>query len=62
MAFPECMNGEGPIVETIAALCCDPFFDVIEISHIRGESARRQVVALAEQARCSCALARNLSY
>jgi len=51
MAYPECMGGEGPIVETVARLCADSFFEVVEIGPIKDEAAREKVRALAEQAR-----------
>ncbi len=35
MAFPECMGGEGPILETLTPLLRDPFFEAIEITHIK---------------------------
>ena len=51
MAFPQCMGGVGPIGKTISTIACDPFFDVIEISHTKSESQRKEIRALAEQSR-----------
>jgi len=50
MAFPECMGGVGPILETIEALCRDPFFEVLEITRINDESTRNSVREIAGQA------------
>ena len=38
MAYPKCMGGDGPIIETLAALAHDDFFEVIEV---RRSDARR---------------------
>lgn len=48
MAYPECMSGEGPVVETITKLAEDPFFDFIEITHIKDPKARQEVKAILE--------------
>jgi sugar phosphate isomerase/epimerase len=40
MAYPECMGGEGPIVETLANIANDPFFDAVEIGWIKDPAAR----------------------
>ena len=42
MAYPECMSGEGPVVETISKLAEDSFFNFIEITHIKDPKARRE--------------------
>ena len=55
MIHPECMGGEGPVVETIRGLAEDPFFDVIEITRIAEPGARRAVVEICEQARIELA-------
>jgi len=44
------MRGEGPILDTVSSLAGDPFFDLIEITHIADESTRAQVAAFLEQA------------
>ena len=43
MAFPECMGGDGPIVETVGRLAADPFFEALEITRINDSGKRRQV-------------------
>src|SRR5690606_15197299 len=57
MAYPQCMGGEGPIVETVARLCADPFFEVLELAPIKDVAVRQEVRAVAEQARVELALA-----
>lgn len=57
MAYPACMGGEGPVVETVSALCADPFWDLLEIAPVKDEAARETVRAVAEQARVDLAIA-----
>lgn len=47
VAYP-CMNGDGPIVETVRKICADPYFEVIEISWIRDRAVRSQVKDMLE--------------
>ena len=51
MAWPQCLTGAGPILESIAALATDTDFEVAEITRIRDPGVRREVRAIAEQAR-----------
>ncbi len=51
MAFPECMGGDGPIIESAKSVLRDPFFEVLEITRIKDVATRRELRALAEQAR-----------
>ena len=51
MAYPKCMGGDGPIIETLAALAHDDFFEVIEVTQMKDPAVRRQARALADQAR-----------
>lgn len=46
MAFPECIGGEGPIVETVTKIATDPFFDAIEIGWIKDPHVRTEVKAV----------------
>lgn len=41
MAYPETLQGAGPVLESIRAICCDPFFESIEITHIDDPSVRK---------------------
>lgn len=40
MAFPDCIGGEGPIVETVGKIAEDPFFGGIEIGWIKDPEVR----------------------
>ncbi len=51
MAFPECAKGEGPVLETVEQIICDPFFEAIEITHIASDDVRRRVRERCDQAR-----------
>jgi len=57
MLFPECMAGEGPIVETFARLASDPDLDVVEVGRIKQRSVRRQVGQIARSANLEIACA-----
>src|SRR5690349_12288464 len=57
MAWPACIKGEGPIVETVAQMARDPDFEVLEIGPIVDAGVRREVVAIAEQSRLALAFA-----
>lgn len=46
MAFPECLKGEGPILETISQIATDPFFSAIEVTQVRDQRIRAQVAAM----------------
>ncbi len=49
MAFPECLEGTGPIVETLTKLALDDFFGAVEITWIKDPDQRAQVRRIAEQ-------------
>jgi sugar phosphate isomerase/epimerase len=42
MAFPPVLKGEGPILESLAKVLTDDFFDVIEITTIKDEGVREK--------------------
>lgn len=48
MAFPACMKGEGPIVETLRTILADPYFEVVEFAWIKDASARAEVKRMIE--------------
>ena len=50
MAFPQCMQGDGPILETLAAIAEDPFFTAIEVGRINDAAVRRSAAALLQAA------------
>lgn len=43
MAYPQCIKGEGPILETMTKLVEDPFFEMIEITWIKDPEVRKKV-------------------
>ncbi|MBM3289419.1 MAG: TIM barrel protein, partial [Candidatus Hydrogenedentes bacterium] len=51
MAYPACMGGEGPVLESVARIANDPYFEVIEITRVKDHDTRAKVRAIAEQAR-----------
>lgn len=50
MAWPACLGGEGPIVETVTRLAEDADFDVIELGRINSPEARQETVAILQHA------------
>jgi len=40
MAFPECLAGEGPQLETLREICHDPFFDAVDVGPMNDASQR----------------------
>ncbi len=51
MAYPACMGGEGPVLESISRIANDPYFEVIELTRIKDGDVRAKVRAIAEQSR-----------
>lgn len=48
MAFPECMGGGGPLLETVGEIASDAFFGGIEVGWIRDPGVRVAVRSLIE--------------
>jgi sugar phosphate isomerase/epimerase len=46
MAFPECLAGDGPQLETLREICHDPFFDAVDVGPINDPGQRRACAAL----------------
>jgi sugar phosphate isomerase/epimerase len=46
MVFPECLKGEGPILETISQIATDSFFSAIEVTQIKDAKVRSEAAAL----------------
>jgi sugar phosphate isomerase/epimerase len=46
MAFPQCIGGDGPILETVETIVNDEFFSSIEVGIISDERIRSQVADL----------------
>src|SRR5262249_4709909 len=56
-AFPECLAGEGPQLETRAAICHDPFFDGVDVGPINDAAQRRECAALLRDCQMSVGFA-----
>ena len=50
MAYPFAASGEGDIEGTVRRVLADPFFELIELTHIQDATVRRRVGDLARQA------------
>ncbi len=48
MSFPECMKGEGPILETIKKVAVDDYFDAIEVTWINDAETRKKAAEMIE--------------
>ncbi len=46
MAYPECMKGEGPILETMSKLVESPHFEMIEVTRIKDPELRKKAKEL----------------
>lgn len=51
MAYPACMGGDGPVIDSVRAVVNDPFFDVIEVTQIKSQLVRTQVRAIIDESR-----------
>jgi len=49
MAYPECLRGEGPVVETVRRILEDDFFGAIEVTQVKDPAARETVARLCAQ-------------
>jgi sugar phosphate isomerase/epimerase len=49
MAYPECLRGEGPVVETVRRILEDDFFGAIEVTQVKDPAARETVAKLCAQ-------------
>jgi len=54
MAYPQCMQGEGPILETLSTICADDYFTLVEITWIRDPDVRKAAKAMIAQAGMKC--------
>jgi sugar phosphate isomerase/epimerase len=46
MAFPECLAGDGPQLETLTTICHDAFFDAVDVGPVSDSAQRRECAAL----------------
>ncbi|MBI2914959.1 MAG: TIM barrel protein [Firmicutes bacterium] len=51
MAFPDCIRGEGPILETVEQIASDEFFSAIELGPIKDPGVRKQVRGILESSK-----------
>jgi sugar phosphate isomerase/epimerase len=42
MAYKACIGGDGPIVETLEKIALDPYFQVVEVTHMKDAAVRAQ--------------------
>jgi len=57
MAYPDTIQGRGPIESTIRKIALDDYFDAVEISWIKDKEERRRVVRMLQSAHMSIAYA-----
>jgi sugar phosphate isomerase/epimerase len=50
MAYPETIKGEGPVVETLRKIAEDDFFDLVEVTWIKDDTAREEARKLLQEA------------
>lgn len=55
--FPEVVNGEGPIEETIRLIAEDDYFQVIEVAWIKDDGVRKRVRTMLDISHMTCAYA-----
>jgi sugar phosphate isomerase/epimerase len=55
MVYPQCASGEGPILETLGALCADDYFTLVEITWIKDPEVRKAAKAMLAQSGMKCA-------
>ena len=46
MAYPQCIKGEGPILETLQEIVEDPFFTAVEVTRIEDAQTRKAAAKL----------------
>ena len=49
MAWPACLGGDGPVIESFTCLAADADFEVIEAGRINDDGIRREAIAIARQ-------------
>lgn len=56
MAFPECLWGEGPQLQTLSAICHDDFFEAVDVGPMVDATVRRQCADLLRDCRMTVTL------
>lgn len=49
MAYPQCIKGEGPVLETLAKICQDDYFTMVELTWIKDPEVRKAAKAMLKQ-------------
>ncbi len=55
MAYPQCIKGEGPILETLASVCHDDYFDLVEVTWMKDAEVRKEARRMMEASGMKCA-------
>lgn len=55
MAYPQCMKGEGEILETLQNICEDDYFNFVEVTWMKNPEVRAQAAIMMEQSGMKCA-------
>ena len=55
MAFPQTIKGDGPVLETLAKICEDDYFTLVEVTWIKDPETRKAAARMIEQAGMKCA-------
>ena len=50
MAYKACLQGEGPILETLEKIALDPYFNVVEVTQMKDPQVRKDAAALLKSA------------
>ncbi len=57
MLYPECLGGDGPQVETLRAICYDPFFEAVDVGPMNDDRQRAECAALLRDSRMTVTFA-----
>jgi len=55
MAYPQTIKGEGPILETLAKICEDDYFTLVEITWMKDPEVRKAAAKMIDEAGMKCA-------
>ena len=50
MAYKACIQGEGPILETLEKIALDSYFNVVEVTQMKDPQVRKDAAALLKSA------------
>ena len=54
MAYPQCIKGEGPILETLSSICRDDYFDLVEVTWMNDAAVRKEARRMIEASGLRC--------